>query len=525
MLKQTVSKNTHPGYTEMAPVWNFMQDTYEGATKIKMLGFSYLPPTEGQRIDGAYAVNADTKTNPGYAAYCAMRDRAVFPDFTEVAVETIIGILNSKPPVVKVPKRMEPVLARFTAQGQSLEAALRKVHEYQLVKGRMGLFLDMPVRLSLDHPFPYVALYKAEDIINWDEGETEDKVDKLNLVVLEEEENTREGFGWTTKPRFRVLVLNSPSPDEDNGTKTDSQYKFAVTTDGLSMPPEQDFKAPVISGRTFSEIPFVFVGARDLSTEPDKPPLLGLAHLCHTIYRAEADYRTNLYMQGQETLVIVGGVTNADAANNQESVRVGAGARIDVGIGGDAKYVGVSAAGLSEQRLSLESDKKQAAVRTGQLLQPGKSSLESGESLKTRLAAQTATLSQLAKTSCTAIETVLKMMARWIGENPDEVSVVPNLDFVNATIQGQDLVQMQTAKNLGYPLSSQSLHNVALERGLTKMTFDEEMQALENDPELLKKVAEVSSGSLNGNNPVQSAGGGKKPPVDDKTGAGNQPNE
>lgn len=117
------------------------------------------------------------------------------------------------------------------------------------------------------------------------------------------------------------------------------------------------------------------------------------------------------------------------------------------------------------------------------------------------------------------------MMARWIGENPDEVSVVPNLDFVNATIQGQDLVQMQTAKNLGYPLSSQSLHNVALERGLTKMTFDEEMQALENDPELLKRVAEVSSGSLNGNNPVQSAGGGKKPPVDDKTGAGNQPNE
>jgi hypothetical protein len=141
------------------------------------------------------------------------------------------------------------------------------------------------------------------------------------------------------------------------------------------------------------------------------------------------------------------------------------------------------------------------------------------------MAAQTATLSQVAKTSCAALQIVLRMIARWRGLDENEVTVTPNLDFVNATIQGQDIVQLQTAKNLGYPLSAETLHNIASERGLTKKSFQEEMDAIQKDPEILKKIAELQSGSLNGNNPVQSAGGGKKPPANDQTGKGNQPNE
>lgn len=525
MTSRTNSKVVHPSYAAMAPLWEFMQDSYEGDSAIKSAGFKYLPPTAGQVIDGAKDTVAKPESNVGLASYIAMRDRAVFPDFVEEGVNTTVGILNSKPPVVKVPKGMEAMLKKFTANNESLETALRKIHELQLVKARVGLFIDMPVVLAPDHQLPYIALYKAEDIINWDTGETEDKVDKLNLVVLEEEEKTRSGFNWTTKPRFRVLILGTSQANENNGTDSTVTYKYAVTPDGNSMPMDDEFKVAKIQGRALNEIPFVFVGARDLSPEPDRPPMLPLARLCHTIYKGEADYRTNLYMQGQETLVIVGGVTNNQNSENQESVRVGAGARIDVGIGGDAKYVGVSAAGLSEQRICLDTDKKHAAVLTGQLLQPGKSSLESGESLKTRMAAQTATLSQIAKTSCAALETILKIVARWKGLPEDEVKVEPNLDFVNATIQGQDLVQLQTAKNLGFPISAKSLHNAAAERGLTKMTFDEEMKALEDDPEILKTVAENTSGSLTGNNPVQSAGGGKKPPANDKTGAGNQPSK
>lgn len=524
-MANVTTKTVHPQYMLMKPTWDLMQDSYEGESCIKAKGFTYLPPTAGQIIDGAYDINAKVETNTGYAAYMAMKGRAVFPDFVAEGLSTTVGILNSKPPVVKVPKEMEPVLSRFTAEGENIQAALRKIHAGQLLKARIGLFVDMPQKLAANHQWPYVALYNAEDIPNWDSGETADKVDKLNLVVLEEDEKVRNGFQWQTNPRYRVLVLDSPVPNDDNGTNTSAVYRYALTENGSVMPDESEFKTAMLHGRSLNEIPFVFVGANDLSSTPDRPPMLPLARICHTIYKAEADYRTSLYMQGQETLVVIGGVTNNMAADNQESVRVGAGARIDVGIGGDAKYIGVSAAGLSEQRASLDSDRKHAAVLTGQLLQPGKSSLESGESLKTRMAAQTATLSQVAKTSCAALETVLKMIARWRGLDETQVSVTPNLDFVNATIQGQDIVQLQTAKNLGYPLSAETLHNIASERGLTKKTFDEEMEALRRDPEVLKKVAENQSGSLNGNNPVQSAGGGKKPPENNQTGKGNQPTE
>lgn len=518
---------THPDYSLHSKEWELMRDAMGGEEHVKALGFKYLKPTAGMVLDGAAAVNR-TYENLGWTAYCAYRDRAVFPDHVEIGVETLVGILNSKPTVVKVPKKMEPLLERFTAEGDNFAAAVRKLHAEQLVTGRAGLLIDMPATLSEEHPFPYVALYKAEDIVNWDEGLTDDKVDKLNLVVLKEDIHVRDGYNWTPREQYRSLILQSIDPGEDVGTDNQAYYKYAVSI-GHPQADETQFKTPRYSGNPLNKIPFVFVNTKDLASKPDKPPLLGLARMCFTIYRAEADYRTTLYMQGQETLVVIGGILNANSSDSQgegsDSVRTGAGARIDVNIGGDAKYIGVSADGLEEQRHSLENDHKAASVRTGQLMAPGKASLESGESLKTRLAAQTATLSSIAITAASALERALKMIAEWIGESPAEVRVEPNMQFIQTGIDGQDLVQLITAKNLGYPVSSETLHALALERGITTKSFDEEMSAISSDPEVLKKLAELAGGSLTGNNPVQSAGGPKAGTEGDKTGAGNQPKQ
>ena len=92
-----------------------------------------------------------------------------------------------------------------------------------------------------------------------------------------------------------------------------------------------------------STIPFVFINSKDLSTIPDKPPLDSLARLALAIYRAEADYRQNLFMQGQDTLVRIGSTFEQDDEN--KAVRMGAGARLDMPVNGDAMYIGVSGKG------------------------------------------------------------------------------------------------------------------------------------------------------------------------------------
>lgn len=488
--------STHPEYALMTEDWIDLRDAYAGERVVKEAGARYLKPTAGQTIDGA-----GTTGTVGEASYQAYKSRAVFPDFFTEGVGTLVGILNGKDAKIELPPEMEPLRKKCTLAGEGLQALLRKIHSEQLITGRIGLLGELPSTVQVgNQPLMYLVPYRAEQILNWDDGAFNDGADQLNMVVLDETGHERvNDYEWKQQNKYRVLTLGAVSSDSPLGT-----YRQAVVI-GNTEP--TDFIEPTIKGQTLDEIPFVFIGSKDLVRNPDRPPLLGLMRMCYTIYRNEADYRQTLYMQGQDTLVVIGGVRGKDG---NEALRVGAGARIDVEMNGDAKYIGVGSAGLPEMRTALENDRGLAAVRTGQLLQPGKMSMESGEALKTRVAAQTATLTSVAITACAGLEQVLRTMARWAGYDESKVKCTPNLDFTNLAIQGQDLVQIQTAKGLGAPIAAQTVHHIIRERGLTTLTFEEEMEAIKKDPPILaeraQKTAEAGK-NLNGNNPQAQAGG------------------
>lgn len=484
----------HPEYTDSLSRWKKMRDCYDGQEAVKAAGITYLPCTKGHRLDGMGA------NQQGLEDYNAYKERAVFHDLVQVAVETLIGILNSKPPVVEVPTKMQSLLSKVNPDGESITGLLRRIHEEQLVPGRCGLIADMPKVPDQTNPLPYIDLYKAEAVINWDNNMMGDGEVELNLVVVKETGKKRgENFTWQDATNYRILELDAGGV-----------YQQGLFEDGSAYSADA-LRTPVHKGRPLRELPFVFINPKDCLPTVDRSPLLGLADLALAIYRLEADYRQCLFMQGQDTLVIMGGLRKSGNGldGTEEGVRVGAGALIEIDIGGDAKYIGVQSTGLPELRSALENDKQQAAVKTGQLLAPGKSSLESGEALKTRVAAQTATLTQIAETSGSALEKMLKVIARWTGEDESKVKVIPNTDFTNWTIQGQDLVQLITAKRLGAPISAASIHQVLKERGLTKMEYDAEIALLKDDAMFIKLVSEFGT-SDSGNNPTQVAGGGRK---------------
>lgn len=456
-------KTAHPQYAEKFNAWTAMRDFYKGEAKVKDAGVTYLPPTAGMVLDGMEP-NA-----LGYKLYQAYKDRAVFPDYVKEGIESLIGLIHQRDAKIELPDRMKYLLEKATVDGESLMMLLRKINEEQLITGRLGLMVDLPENPDPANPEPFISIYVAESIRNWDDGANVVGLNTLDMVVLDESGMVRDGFTWNYKEKYRVLELRE-GLYEQGAFDGDNYVQDAM-------------QIPMLRGKTLNKIPFVFINSKDLISTPDNPPLMGLGQLCLSIYRGEADYRQNLHMQGQDTLVTVGGIRNPNSVPGQDddAVRVGAGSRIDVEMGGDAKFIGVSSTGLSEQRNSLENDRKRAEFKAGQLIGNQSIKNESGNAMLARLAAQTANLNQIALSSGEGLQTALRHIATWMGEDPEKVKVTPNTEFTNAASNAQELVYLMTARSLGAPLSMRSIHTSLKERGYTQMDYDDEMQLVKKE--------------------------------------------
>lgn len=464
----------HPRYAHFIPDWQQMRDVYEGERTVKSKGVLYLPLTAGMIEDGAQV----SSESEGGVAYRAYKLRARFPDFTREAVQALLGAMLHKPAVIELPPALEPMREQATTRGESLEVLLSRIYEQQLVTGRVGLLGDV-FDTGEKTGQPYIALYFAEKIINWDEGTRDGlEAEKLNLVILDETEPERiAGFEWRDVQKFRVCTLGKADENEAAGT-----YRVGVFRDdgrgGFTFN-EESMVDPAVRGRKAAEIPFVFVNTRDVVADPDNPPLLGLANLCLSIYRGDADYRQALFMQGQDTLVVIGGLLNE--TNPDKPARVGAGARLDVQLGGDAKYIGVDSQGLTEMREALTNDHKAAGELSGRLIETTSRAAESGDALQVRVAAKTVTLKQIATTGAFALQTMLRKLATWIGADPGAVKVTPNTEFVTDKLTAQELVQLMSGKSLGAPISLKTVHDNMQRRGMTQLNFEEELAQIEDE--------------------------------------------
>ncbi len=493
----------HPLFSEHEEEWSQMRDTYKGERIVKEAGFKYLPATSGMIADGA---GTDSNSD-GWKAYSAYRLRSRYPGLVKEAVAAMLGVMHNKPPTIELPAALEPLRLNATLRNESLDMLLMRINLEQLIMGRTGLLADVIDAGDLSGQF-YISLYQGEHIINWDEGQrsrdlTESSDDRnisvdeetvepqnLNFVSLNESGFERiQQFEWKQVNKYRVLILGDTLENEPLG---EGVYRVGVFRDNQFSFNEEQMEEVSVNGNTTDEIPFVFINTKDIVPEPDEPPLLGLSNLTLTIYRGEADYRQALFMQGQDTLVVIG-------SPEDKQYRVGANTSINIpNTAGDAKYVGVDSNGLPEMRSSLENDYRRGETKAGQMLQETSRMAESGEALKVRVSARTSTLNQVAMTGAYGLEQLLKKMARWIGADPEEVVVRPNLDFVDDELSGRTLVEYMTAKSLGATFSLESIHQLMQDRGLTEKTFDEEIAAIESEAAL-----DINIGSTNPDGPEE----------------------
>lgn len=479
-------KSKHPEFVALEKDWKVLRDFYTGSSKVKEQGVTYLPPTGGMYLDGMKVGEV------GYQAYQSYIMRAVVPDYIREAVEILVGLLHQKDAIIELPTVMEPLRDWCTASGESLTALHRRISAEQLILGRTALLVDMPEVVKDANSLPYLALFSGDTVINWNVKEELQGFNQLSTVVIDETSYVmQDDFTWELETKHRVLLQQQ------------DVYKMAV----IKVDDVIDFntmKAPVYKGKPLSNIPFTFINTKTILAKTDDPPLMGLANLCLTIYRAEADYRQSLYMQGQDTLVVIGGIRNpTGVAGEPEALRTGAGSRIDVDISGDAKYIGVSSDGLFEQRTALENDRKTAQIKAGELIQSQGSQQESGTALNTRFTAQTATLNHIALSGALGLQTALRQIAKWIGANEKEVKVTANLEFINFELDGQNMLQIMQSRDLGLPLSLESVHAILADRGLTNFDFNAEVVKLVAERKVIDSFIPKEQATKVGNDPTK----------------------
>lgn len=463
----------NPYYMAREVDWTIMRDAYGGEKYVKDKRDQYLPPTQLMQQEGMQY------GQPGYIMYDAYKARAVYHEIVGPSLSAMLGVMHRKSPDIELPAKMEPLRDRATFNGESLELLLQKINEQQMLVGRHGLMADVKTGATVNE-LPYIVSYNTENVINWDSSKVGDNEGqrRLKFVVLNESAYTRTAsLAWSQMQRYRVLAMANDMrdvwpdmPDSDTYMAGEATNKSDITSG--------EFITPSFAGQTLDSIPFVFIGPRDLVPEPDKPVLMPLARIALAIYRTEADYRQALYMQGQDTLVVIG--QNAPIEGQQQT-RVGAFGSIELPKGGDAKYVGADSGGITELGNAIQNDFKRAAQLGAQLLTERGNEAESGDALSIRVASRTATLTTVAKVGAAGLQQVLRNIAQWIGADPSKVLVNPNLDFADDAAMAQDLVYLMTGKNMGAPISKQSIHDWLAKREFTAMTYDEELKEIENE--------------------------------------------
>ena len=488
-------KNTHPEYDKVIEDYVQMADVYAGQRVIKEKGVRYLRATGSQVIDGALQAR-----EPGYGAYLAYKDRAVFPEIVQQAAGTMTGILSKDLWTIELPPEMEPLLDNATRQGETLHQLLRRIHEAQLIYGRMGLLIDT----APDRELPFFVTYDARSIINWsDRRDYGHGSDMLDFVVTEEIEQINEGFGsyaWTEEEVHRALFL------DENGNYSTQTEQDRITSETLT---------PTFRGQSLDFVPFTFINASDLEATPGVIPLLGSSNAALTIYQSEADFRQTLHHLGQETLIITG-VAPGSELDDDQPTRIGAGAIIELPEGADAKFIGLSGVGLTEQRMALEGDYKRAQSEGSKLLENTSSQAESGEALKVRVAAKTTTLRSIARTSALGLKTSLKQMARWMGADEAAVRVIPVTDFTEDRLPPQEIMNLMEAKAAGLPMSYASIHEYLVKHDVAEKRFDDEIAEIAAEGNVLEAIrkSSLSVASEEAQTAQQQDNSNEQPPTD-----------
>lgn len=440
----------HPDYVSSLSSWQLLRDCIKGDRAIKAGRERYVP-----RFD-----------NESDERYLARLNRATWFGATSRTADGMHGFMFLRDPVIELPKDIEKINDNADASGTPLYEFIKGVSRQLIGVGRAGILVDLPLTESTE-TLPYLAVYKAEDIIGW-KISLVNGMPKVTMVRLKEvrtQPSEDDPYVDVAQHIVRVLKIengvyiqevhvrdseSTGAPDHVsdfvNGTNTinnplmlNSAGSAPAAAPGTSSSNKEVFKIessviPKIKGRAMDFIPFVFVNPTNCSPTPEKPPLEDVAVINLSLFNTMVDLEHGAHMTALPTPVFTG-------FSPDEKINLGSSEGICSSLStAKAEFLEFSGVGLAALEARVADKKSEMAILGARLLEGQKAAAEAAETVRMRQSGDVSVMTQLSISVGLAIETALKTAALMAGSNPDEVKVDMNTEFIDTDVDINGLV-------------------------------------------------------------------------------------
>jgi hypothetical protein len=442
----------HDLYCFLFPDWVTVGDcSYGGERVIKLKGERYLIKTSGQK-----------ESQDKIGTYKSYKSRATFFGYPAKVLKTMVGLMSRKDDFFELPKNMEYLREKATFQGDSIQELGRKTKECVSAYGRSGIL----AYVSRDENQILFKKYNAFDIRDWIVIDGE-----VRAILLDESDyRPTKGFSQEIDPRFLLIGLNKQGiyyqviiKDEQSIPKLD-QFDY----DNPKKEFSDSYSEPEFKGSKSKIIPWQFFNPSDNSHIPGVSPILNLCNMTLALYRNEADYRQQLFIQSQGTPVFTGfdkdetneillGCEGGIASENSEA---------------QASFLELKGNGLPEAR-NANLDLHKHCVQEGLSLVVTTSEPESNAALMTRMDSKTASIAEIVEAYENGFLDLLRTIAIWMKEDPDSIRMIANKDFMRSENIGQEIMNITEGWLKGYPVSVEDLHKHAIKNDLTESSLED----------------------------------------------------
>lgn len=440
-------KNIKPNtqYEENFPRWQRVHDVVGGGFDLKRRD-NEVPGTYLRVINPLDLSQYNRRLNSSY------RKSAVFYNATSRTLAGLLGMLyRVEPDIIDLPDSMEYVNTDVDRNGMGINQQSHAVSSEVIQIGRHGLLTDMPVKedgventlADVDNGFrPFIKRYNAVDITDWNQSVVSGAL-VLDLVVLRE--NTSEfsdehRISRVEKRRYRILRL------------VDGRYTQQLWVEDQSQP-EEELIILDGSGKSFDEIPFVFVGSENNDPNVDAAPLESLADVNIGHYRNSADLEHSSFNLSAATPYIADNSYSSsfrNPDNKSSSVQnFGENSVIVMGSGGSAGFLQPSPNTLAND---LSSSKEEQMVALGaQLISVG-GGAETAEAVRIKKSADASTLSVIGVNISNGYTKSLGWIAKFLGVD-FEGEYKLNSNFFDVALSAQERQQIVAEWQSGlYPV-------------------------------------------------------------------------
>lgn len=416
----------HPDYVDYLAVWQKCDDAAAGQRKIKAGGNLYLPELAGHKKE----------------SYDAYRERASYFNATGRTVDGYVGMVMRKKPKIVLPDAAAPWADDITLTDESLADFAAGCIRAAL-GSRPAILVDMdaaPGPLTAAQATalqlrPYLTLYKAASIINWERARINGAY-RLKNVFLQEGYTDDDG---KAKVQIRQLTLDS------------GQYEQIVWREGAGKSwVEYSRVTPLKNGQAILEIPFYPIAADKPTIEISAPPIEDLADVNIAHYRNSADLENGVHISGMPTAVITGYDAIDVETGKPTAIALGTSTALVIP-NADAKatFLQVGSEGFASLEKAMDRKEQHMAALGARMVAPEKKQAETAEAAGIRRGGENSVLAALAGVVSRQIQKALAFAVDWMGLNASQVEFELNKDLVPPNITFDDLVKAFSLKQQG----------------------------------------------------------------------------